>query len=651
MPRQRWWELEGDELANEVVRIADALESDQEHRRSRAQNAISVYENRRLNRLSAGAYSASTEKFLRLPLCRSLCDTVLAEIAGRQRPKPQFMTSGADWQEQRRARRMDRFVEAVLHQQQGRYVNGWELLSDCFHDATKVGTGVCKVYVDGDGEEPKLRLERVRDTELYVDPREAEHGDPLNLVHIYEMDEDKALECFVKNGTDADGNELTEERKEVLRHAISSAASSDTTEYEANAGTARLARVIKVREIWRKPLSKDRPGKHAFCISGATLDVEDWTEPDFPFVFFRWAPETWGFWAQGLIEEAEPMQDELNECVDRMSERISLCANKRVYVPESANISEEMMQANEAENIIYYAGGQPPHETQTSPFTPAEFEWTQWVKSLGYELPGVSQMSATGRKETGIDSGVAIRTTQDLAAKRFAVKARYSYEYPFVSLARRIVAAVAAWCDATGQDFVAGMPKGEAYDEVRWADAKLSSSYDIKVGPVSSLPNSAEGIRQYAQELFNAGAIGRLKFLRIIDWPDLDTDLQRETAEHDYAEWLIDRFLDADEDSEGDVYESPDGFLQSPQAQLVQFAQAYFQAKRKRAPELNLELLRRYTTALVEMIERAQAPAQPAPGMAPPAGAAPAVPPPGGVAPAGMAPPMTPGPVPGMEAA
>lgn len=654
-PRHRWWTLEGAELASEVIAIADALESDQEHRKTRAAQAISAYENRRLRDVSASAYTQSATKHLRLPLCRSLCDTVLAEIAGRQRPKPQFMTSGADWQEQRRAKRMDRFVEAVLHQQQGRYVNGWELLTNVFLDATKTGTGVCKVFVDGSDEsEPKVVLERVRETELFVDPREAEHGDPLNLVQIYEMDEDKCLEIFVANGTDEDGRELTEERKDELRYAIASAASHDSQSAEANTGTARLARVVKVREIWRKPLSKDKPGKHAWCISGAVLDCEDWTEPDFPFVFMRWAPETWGFWAQGLVEESEPMQDELNNCVERMSERIALCANKRTYIPSSSGLEPSMLAANEGENIYMFDGPQPPIETQTSPFTPAEFEWTQWIESLGYKFPGVSQTSATGRKEAGVDSGVAIRTMQDLAAKRFAIKARFAYEYPFVSLARRIVAAVAAWTEATGKDFVTHLPRGEGYEELRWCDARLSSSYDIQIGPVSSLPNDAAGRRQYVQELFNGGVISRLAFLRTIEWPDFEAELNRETAEHDYTEWLIDRYLDAEEGDEREVYESPDGYLTSPKAALMQFSAAYFTAKRKGAPEMNLELLRRYMQALGEMIEKTQAPQQPAAGLAPPAGAAPAVPPQGGVAPDGMAPPMPPGampPVPGMEAA
>ena len=97
VPR-RWWAIEDPEaMAQEVYRIGVALYGSQEGRRNRWLTALRSYEGRELDSLYADAYSrAEPRNDLTYNLHRRGVHTAIAQISGRQKPKAQFQTSGAD---------------------------------------------------------------------------------------------------------------------------------------------------------------------------------------------------------------------------------------------------------------------------------------------------------------------------------------------------------------------------------------------------------------------------------------------------------------------------------------------------------------------------------------------------------------------------
>ena len=266
VPR-RWWAmangpdgqpLEGEELKQaeqnmgvEVYRIGTALRSAQQGRRTRWLSCIRDYEGRELDSLYADAYSRSEPKAdLVYNLHRRGVHTAVAQIAGRQKPKAQFQTSGADWSTQRRARKLDKICEAQLHQRQGRYQNGWELAATCLKDAAIGGDGVIKGYFRNNG----MVYERKRAYELYVDPLEARGGDPQNLFDVYLMEVDKAVEEFCRVEGDDEGNRL---RKLAIESAPEVATDDDA---KASSMAPRVTKSVRIVEAWRLPPSDDEPG-------------------------------------------------------------------------------------------------------------------------------------------------------------------------------------------------------------------------------------------------------------------------------------------------------------------------------------------------------------------------------------------------------
>src|SRR6187399_2070084 len=95
-----WHELSGTECAREVELIAAGLRNDQTIRGSRYLANLKLFETLDIGTADAeGYYRASSRNSDEDPLglLRSAIQTCAAEVFAKQKPKPQFQTSGADW--------------------------------------------------------------------------------------------------------------------------------------------------------------------------------------------------------------------------------------------------------------------------------------------------------------------------------------------------------------------------------------------------------------------------------------------------------------------------------------------------------------------------------------------------------------------------
>jgi hypothetical protein len=614
--QERWWQKKGDDLGRTVWAIAGSLESDQGFRRNRDRESLALYEGRKLRGMHAGAYTLEAQyQEYDLNVTRAACDTLHSEIAGRQKPTANFQTSDADWKTKRRAKKLGRFNEAILHQTQGPYLNAWELMEDVFLDAAIWGVGVAKVFAQSG----KIKIERHFNHELFVDPVEARYGDPKNLFHIYTMERDQAIHAFALDPA----LKLSKQKRQEIQDAIETAEEVDPEVYGSN---PRVAKAVKIVEAWRLRHEDGTPGLHIFCISNKTLYEEPWERDSFPFVRLLWEKDRMGWHGKGLVEQGEAIHRELNQNAVRLQERFRLCGSKRTYIQEGS-VDLEDMQANEAEVLIEYKqGSEPPKENVPKPIADAEFTWYSDAFNKYFEITGVSQMRASARKEPGVTAGVAIRTLNDMQTARFALKAK-AYENAYVQLAQQIIQCVRE---------VAQDGFSVRYDEeIDWKDVELpENTFSISIAPASALPNDPAGRLQMAQELFQAQVIGVETFKQLLGWPDLEKEMNNQTAQVRYIEKVLDRILDIDDEDDVDHFEPPDPFIIDKVSAFLQASQAYLDALYDGAPELNLDLLRRWLEMLdAQMASGAEAmqqeqvrnqatmAAMPSGGQAPPPGA------------------------------
>lgn len=627
----RWFREDANRVGDALVTLCDSLEREQSDRRKRCLEAMCRYEARRIPGLHPGAYYRAavfrTDSYeeLRWALDRSICHSVQAKVAGKQRPKPQFVTNGADWGTKRKAKKQDRFVEAQLMQTQGVYEDAWQLGQRVLLDAEVFPTGGA-VKISSDLDEERVVLERVFSWELYVDPLEARYGQPLNLFHVYAYDRDTLIDRFPEEKALIEAAPDYEEDEDIVTSSL------------------RVGNQVKVREAWRLPIGKSK-GRHIIAVQGAVLVDEPWERKEFPFYILRWTWELMGFGGTSLIEETAPTVDTVNTQIQRMADSVKR-TSKSVCFYEEGGVNPEDIESNEdAINIRVKPGAQMPNYVSPQPFSAQDVQWVQMHAEKAFEIPGVSQMSATSRKEPGLTAGVAIRTVQDIETERFSVIFRM-YEQMFVALARHIIACTREIA-SNNPEFAVRWPGKRFLQEIKWSEVDMpEDQYVIQIYPVAGVKNTPADRLQTVQELNAAGKLSDEALIETIKYLDSQKELDGVSKQRELIEQYVEQWLDATPEKEesGEFrYRPPIPYLPSLPDALVQVAQEYLDAELQDAPDYNKEFFRRYMTELDKQILQRQAKAaQAAMGIDPNA-----PPPPGGVAPMAPAgPPPGPAPAP-----
>jgi len=641
----RWYECVDDEgnaldsMASSVKALCDALIEEQEPRRSKYVEGVARYEGIAVSdsdagSLNHGAYSDDTYN-----LTRSIISTATAEIAARQKPKPEFLTSSGEWKDRRKAKKLTHFVEAQMAESQGAYEDVWQLNQDAFVDACMPGYGTGFVKVTADDTLERVVYERVLPFEMLMDPEEWKYRNGQNLFQSYTISRDLLRDMY---GVAGDPEELDDEERSILS-AIDAAFRDDRLTTQ---NRQRVTDMIRVYEAWRLPYG-ERPGAHCICIANKVLFHEEWTRRRFPFAMIQWAPERIGPWGRGLADEVRATHIIVNDAALRLQQRMRECTNTYIFNPAGSKVDKDALSSNDNLRIIDYVGQQPPTFHPCPPPSSAEFNNVAENIQRAYNMVGVSQMSATAQKDPGLTAAVAIRAVNDVQAGRFLGVGR-RFEQMHATEGELTIDAVKELKNVTAK-----WPGKKFLRTIKWSDVRMNEDmYVVHVSASSMLSRDLGTRLKTAQELFESGLISPEQFRSMLSMPDLDNIMERDTAELDYVEMVLDRYLDSetmDDLEEAGGYETPDPSIGDKMAALALSKNTYFEARRDGAPELALMLVRRY---LREMAALAAPPAPP-PGALP----APAGLPPDGMAPPGLllpggpvaggAPPM-PGPPPGM---
>jgi len=641
---KRWFRASKDEVGMACLDLAEQLEKEQVGRQQNCLEALCRYEMRRLSGLTPAAYNTAGTEYstaedtpLVWPLERSLANTAQAKIAGRQRPKTQVVTTDADWSTKRKAKKIDRGIEALQSLQTGPYSDFWELAQRVFLDCA-VFPDVCAIKFSCDFENDEVVTSRVLPWELFADPLETMNGAPRSLTHVYPYDREALIAQYPEHEDD------------ILR----ATEWSESEKFASARGTARIADQVKVREMWRLPVSKTQPGRHVIVIdNGAVLLDEEWERRSFPFVFIRWTWNMVGFGATSLVSEIATIADEMNRGVARTQDVVKR-TSQSVLIYQEGTVNDEDLATNEDAICLRVTAGAtvapqyiaPPQLNQQS------LEWINLNRSAAFEFSGISQASATSRKEQGVTAGVAIRTLADMETERFSVVFKRYETMCAVDAARQYILAA--------RDLAKRNPKfkvrhrGEtSLTEYLWKDIDLpDDAYDLY--PVNGIKNTPADRLQIAQELNAGGKLSDDALLRVIEYLDSQQEIDRVGRQRQLVEQYIEEWLDAtpdDQESGRFTFKAPIPWMPSLEDAMVQVAEAYLDAQLNNVPEFNSQFFLDYMEGLDrEITAKALKASQVAQGIDP--ATAPMAPPPMPAQPPGMppGPPNAPPGGPGMGA-
>jgi hypothetical protein len=329
----------------------------------------------------------------------------------------------------------------------------------------------------------------------------------------------------------------------------------------------------------------------------------------------HWNKRLYGVWGQGIAEQVQSIQLEINKILWVIQRSMHLYGTFRVWMKTGSKVPKEHIN-NEIGAII--VGDEKP-EYLSSGFIPQEyFTHLQTLKAQGFEQVGISQLSAASKKPSGLDSGRALREFNDIESERFMV-AGQAYQQFFLDLARLSI--------SVGQDiykdnksYKVKVPGKKFVETIDWADIDLKEDeYYMKMFPVSSLPNDPAGRLETIREYMQAGMLSPRQGRRLLDFPDLEQMESLVNAQEDYLHEVLEKIVDEGE------YTPPEPLDDLTMARELAL-EYYSQGKCLGLEEERLEMLRRFLDQIGILESKITPPqgAAPAPGGPMPAGGVPA---------------------------
>lgn len=505
---------------------------------------------------SSGKPTAPLRERLTYNIVQSAIDTLTARIS-QNRPKPMFLTQAGDSKLQRKAKKLDQFEYGIFYE--NRF---YEHAPKIFRDACVFGEGILHSYQEAG----RVKHERVLPYELLVDYLESHYG-PESTKSLFR----------IKN---IDRTELAEAYPE---HAEKIAMMPNTSVY-ISASNRSVADTVTVVEAWRLPVG-DKPGRHVIVTDSSVLVDEDYNSDFFPFAVLRYSPRLYGFYAQGMAEQLVPIQIEINRTLISIQRSLYLGGTHKIFVKAGSKIIKSHFD-NMIGTIMEYAGDTPPQYVVPQLVQPEIYAHLDSMIQKGYNLTGVSQLSASSLKPMGIDSGKALRAVDDIQVQRFQTVAQ-CYEQFAVDVAKNDIAVARQIYDSEG-NFEVNVPGKRFIETITWKEVDMEDDqFQLQIYPVSKLPQDPEGRLATIQEMMAGGLISPDVGRRLLDYPDLESEENLANSAADYLHKILDEMVE-----EG-KYTAPEPYDNLIKARALAL-EYYAMGKLNNLSEERLELLRMF---------------------------------------------------------
>jgi hypothetical protein len=559
-----WWMAEDDtKAARSLQTTGEALASDNKPRSTERLVHARLFTNREMSGFAGNQYAraVATTRIGESPsritfnVIASCVETLVSKVT-KNKPRPSFLTDGGSWEMQQKAKQLTKFMNAVFYETK---VHEKAIAST--RDATVFGDGFLHVFINAKG---RIECERVMPDEILVDDSDALHGSPRQLVRHKSVDLMVLLDTF---------GDTQEKRLAILSATV------------RTGDVSRRGRsdMVDVWEGWYLPCGNNK-GRHVIAVNNVALVDEVWTLECFPFVQMHYRDPVVGFWGQGVAEILVGIQVEMNKLVRSISEQLRRKGRGRIFYPKNS-INPEHLD-NSVAPTIAYTGGVPPTVDNGAVVSPDEFAQIDALYQRAFQIVGTSELSAQGKKPSGLDAAVALREFNDIETERFAFFVM-AYERFFMRFSELCLDLIR---EAGGNGYKVRLPNKRFLVELDFADIGLEKDdYVMQMFPVSSLPSTPGARLQRVEELRAGGYIDMPTAKKLLDFPDVDTEMNLANAADDDADASISMILDRPEPQMPDLepYQDIDKVISRGTA-------SYLYAKHHGCDEERLDMLRQY---------------------------------------------------------
>lgn len=413
-----------------------------------------------------GTFSTSddTTSAIQENIIASCIETLCSKIAS-QKVRPFFNTVNGTFKEMQIAKQAQIFFDMLYEEN-----NVNEIITDAFRNACVFDKGIVKISDDG--------ITNRLPWNVFFDPREVTYNQITYVAEKLPKTPGRILE--LKYGIKADRNldYTVYEYYDVMEH---------------------------IKAVYVQELNK--------------VVTHEYKPNIIPYLEIHYTNPVKGDTSQSVVDQLYGIQTQIDELLAVMKDSIAVNPGMTLLVPRSSNIKTNML-SNRTGQIIQY---DPIPGQTTSPVTyatndiisPQFVELLDKLKNDAYEIVGISQLSATSQKPSGLNSGVALNTMEDIESSRF--------ETQLNSVVRLYVDVAKACLDIFPPENDI-LPDDLNRSNIKWADiVEARNNMKIQFSAAESLSKDPSEKLKQLVALSQAGVIPQSHIATLMELPDLQS--------------------------------------------------------------------------------------------------------------------------------
>ena len=231
-------------------------------------------------------------------------------------------------------------------------------------------------------------------------------------------------------------------------------------------------------------------------INAREVEVVDY-EPDvLPLVTINYCDPVFGRKTTSIVEELNGIQTQIDMINQKIAAAAQLTPANSIYVLEGSSLDAEKLtnKSGEVYQIKLPPGmnSLPIQNINPAPFDPMWQSMLDHYIKIAFETIGLSQLSATGKKPSGVDSGVALSTLEDVESDRFETQLN-AYIKMYTDIAKMYVNVLPANADI--------VPISQNTSPLKWKDLlKEQGLFKVQYSAATFLSKQpSEKIKQISQ--------------------------------------------------------------------------------------------------------------------------------------------------------
>lgn len=259
-----------------------------------------------------------------------------------------------------------------------------------------------------------------------------------------------------------------------------------------------------------------------------------------PVVWMYYKDPVKGAFSDSMVDVIYRLQKMIDDITYKISVAAELSPANIIFVPRNSDIKTSMIASAKIGDIFEYTigptGGNPITIATPPIIDPMYIQLLEMFEQKAYNMVGVSQLSAQSKKPSGINSGVALQTLEDVESERHNV---------LLGAYIRFVRDIAERMIDIFPDTEELLPKRRARSITTWGDIKKEREmFNIQYSASNSLSKDPKVKMEQIEKLIAMKIIEPSTASTLLEMPDIENAYSIATAAYDMNEKTIERVIE-----------------------------------------------------------------------------------------------------------